>query len=764
MKILGKLFSNINNINKNIFFETLLLIGALCLLIIAYVIVFAFFPIVKANQEKNISLYSNAVNSVQSMVDYSLLNMHDILTKTSQERCIINAIVSPESNSSDMEVLFSISSLSGENELIDKVFLYIPKNDKVFISKYVLTNLDQFSNKDIIDNYYGNSNNGNCIERNGRITRIIQYGADLYLVRDFPLDGAKRLGTFFIKLNKNKLLRNASITKAVSPNELFIYDSKGLPLFNEPASNQYRGVLSSIKAGATNIVGKVNRRLFLYSKSGITQLQYFFTIDEAKILNIRQIVFLPVPILILCLLMALFVTKKILLPIKNILYIANNTKIDNWNHRIATNSANGLETDRSSNSINDLKITFANVLNSISHLTNTLKVLQPDILDIIFQDLLSGKPMQIPDIANVLNSVNSPITVDGIYNILVLDIERTEALPLIDDFWALCKNVLDEKNGGNFEAYYLHTITAYSYVIIFQFDKVAPIGNIKLFVSELRENFLRKAGNLNMDIAIRSGNTCNSILDLHFSFNKACQQNASDPSVNASNVLPDSDTYYNQDYFAEHSQQFFELLRTNNETGALLSVQQVLNDIHGKNDLEYARLHYNLYVESIFDILLKFKNINFNKSDLFQIETIINTTNNPEDMKSAINVFHQQVIALALIHYKKLNNPYIIKAENYIMKCYDDPSLSLSTVAEFLNTNATYLSKLFKERVGTNFNDYLNSYRIEKAKALLCNSDIKIESVAIATGFNSQQNFIRVFKKSEGITPGQYRYRNQDAV
>ncbi len=767
MKKLGKFFSSINNINHNIFFETLILIGTLCLLIMAYIIVFAFFPVVKANKEKNISLYANALNSVQSMIDYSLLNMHDILTKTSQENCIINAIVSPRSSSSDTDVLFSIATLSGENELIDKAFLYIPESGKVFDSKYTLTHLDHFYNRDIIARYYKDYDAGNRIERNGRITRMIQYGSNLFLTRDFPLDGAKRLGTFFIQLNKNRLFRNASVKKAVFPNQILIYDAQGMPLFRDlPAdAAAYRRVLSSFRAGTSQTVGKINKRLFLYSKSDITQLQYFFTSDDGEIFNIQQIILLTIPIFFLCLLMALFITKKILIPIKNIIFIANNTKIDNLNNVVYLDSHSDPQVSNSaSHSINDLKITFSNVVNSITHLKDVIKVLQPDILTIVFNDLLSGKPMQITDIANILNSVNSPISVNGIYNVLILDIDPNVALNSIHEFLALTKNTLDDKKSGNCAAYYLHMLNSFRYVIIFQFEKNAALGDIKMFEAELREDLLKKAGNLQLDLSIQTGKLCNSILDIQFSFKKACQQNRQNPAGNSPVNVPDLNPYYDRDYFAEHSEKFFELIRNNDATSALLTAQRVLNDIDSKLEIESARPLYNLYVESLFDVLLKFRNISLNQSDLFQIEEALNASDDWEQMKATVHNFLKQVISLTLTHYRKLNNQYIIKAENYIKKCYADPSLSLSTVAEYLNTNATYLSKLFKDGVGTNFNDYLNSYRIEKAKSLLCSSDIKIESVAAATGFNSQQNFIRVFKKSEGITPGHYRYLNQGST
>ena len=81
----------------------------------------------------------------------------------------------------------------------------------------------------------------------------------------------------------------------------------------------------------------------------------------------------------------------------------------------------------------------------------------------------------------------------------------------------------------------------------------------------------------------------------------------------------------------------------------------------------------------------------------------------------------------------------------------------LSSVADYVNTNTSYLSALFSSNLNISFNDYLNSYRIEHAKQLLDTTDMTSKAISVSTGFNSPQNFTRVFKKFEGITPGEYR-------
>ena len=58
---------------------------------------------------------------------------------------------------------------------------------------------------------------------------------------------------------------------------------------------------------------------------------------------------------------------------------------------------------------------------------------------------------------------------------------------------------------------------------------------------------------------------------------------------------------------------------------------------------------------------------------------------------------------------------------------------------------------------GLSFIDYLNRLRTDEAKTLLSTTERSVRDIAADVGYDSDKNFIRVFKKYEGVTPGQYR-------
>lgn len=96
------------------------------------------------------------------------------------------------------------------------------------------------------------------------------------------------------------------------------------------------------------------------------------------------------------------------------------------------------------------------------------------------------------------------------------------------------------------------------------------------------------------------------------------------------------------------------------------------------------------------------------------------------------------------------------KMLNYIYENYWD-DIMLNDLADYLNISPKYCGILFKQLSENNFKDFLNRYRIEKAKELLReNPSLKIVDLSSMVGFNSSNSFIRVFNKYEGVTPGAY--------
>lgn len=92
-------------------------------------------------------------------------------------------------------------------------------------------------------------------------------------------------------------------------------------------------------------------------------------------------------------------------------------------------------------------------------------------------------------------------------------------------------------------------------------------------------------------------------------------------------------------------------------------------------------------------------------------------------------------------------------------KIFKDNTLSKDKVAELLETNRTYLSRIINEQAQTSFTHYVNRFRIEEAIRLLSDptNDTPLKALASDLGFNSISTFYNLFQTSVGMTPAQYR-------
>lgn len=83
--------------------------------------------------------------------------------------------------------------------------------------------------------------------------------------------------------------------------------------------------------------------------------------------------------------------------------------------------------------------------------------------------------------------------------------------------------------------------------------------------------------------------------------------------------------------------------------------------------------------------------------------------------------------------------------------------LKLDTLAPIFGYNSSYLGKVFFKRVGVNFNTYLDQIRINKAKELLLQEQLKVYAVSKKVGYSNVDYFHKKFKKHVGISPAEYR-------
>jgi len=122
-------------------------------------------------------------------------------------------------------------------------------------------------------------------------------------------------------------------------------------------------------------------------------------------------------------------------------------------------------------------------------------------------------------------------------------------------------------------------------------------------------------------------------------------------------------------------------------------------------------------------------------------------------------IFAEQVAALSnqlIVERENAEPPAIARAKAFINENYTE-DLSLEQVAKSANMSSFYFCKMFKKFTGVNFTEYVSRIRIEKARNLLLNPNLRISEIAYEVGFQSLTHFNRVFKRVLGQSPTDFR-------
>ena len=98
----------------------------------------------------------------------------------------------------------------------------------------------------------------------------------------------------------------------------------------------------------------------------------------------------------------------------------------------------------------------------------------------------------------------------------------------------------------------------------------------------------------------------------------------------------------------------------------------------------------------------------------------------------------------------------IALAKRYVEEHYME-NITLEDLGEYLGFNPSYFSTLFKKETGTSFVEYLSRVRMEKAKELLKETDLKIQDICLMVGYNDVRYFRKLFARSTGLSPNEYR-------
>ena len=166
-----------------------------------------------------------------------------------------------------------------------------------------------------------------------------------------------------------------------------------------------------------------------------------------------------------------------------------------------------------------------------------------------------------------------------------------------------------------------------------------------------------------------------------------------------------------------------------------------------------------------FSVISFIKGLGCDTNEMESADTEEVLAESGKNMESAI-AYAKKMISQA-IEIRDQNsgnkNRSILKtAVDFIDSHYMDEEISLNTVANVANVSSNYFSALFSQNMGQTFIEYLTTLRMNKAKELLRCTGMRSSEIAGEIGYKDAHYFSYLFKKTQGMTPSDYRKARED--
>jgi two-component system response regulator YesN len=274
---------------------------------------------------------------------------------------------------------------------------------------------------------------------------------------------------------------------------------------------------------------------------------------------------------------------------------------------------------------------------------------------------------------------------------------------------------------------------------------------------------------LKITLTIGIGNSYKDVKELHHSYKEALKAlqhqliEGSGKVIFIGDLISESSFYM---YPTEHEDLIIKYMKLGNLEKVKESLDEFSAIIRRQEQATYAYGHQS-FVQLLAATLRTLCELDPQEGPKLFTYNVYQHMTSMKTIDQIVDWLNNEIYPVITQHLVKRRNQgdyaIIEKVLNYIHQHYDE-DLSLPMMAEEVSVSVSHFSTMFKEEVGMTFTEYLIAYRVEKAKEFLAITDMKVSEISNRLRYNNPQNFIRVFKKITGTTPGEYRTQQKDKI
>ncbi|NOU93985.1 helix-turn-helix domain-containing protein [Paenibacillus sp. LMG 31456] len=214
-------------------------------------------------------------------------------------------------------------------------------------------------------------------------------------------------------------------------------------------------------------------------------------------------------------------------------------------------------------------------------------------------------------------------------------------------------------------------------------------------------------------------------------------------------------------YPTELEEQLVRMIKQGKAEESQLIVEEIFDEIVKHSfSLEAAKYISSGIINKVFNTM---DEMNYKLNDYFQkdLELLIYQEFETLEMtKRKICEFCKQLSQYIADQKESKNVDLCDEIIAYLKEHYNDNSLSQESIAREFDLSPSYLSRFIKDQTGYTQKQHIDLLRMNEAKKLLTTSNHTVKQIVEQVGYVDETNFIRKFKKMEGITPMLYRKAN----
>jgi two-component system, response regulator YesN len=273
---------------------------------------------------------------------------------------------------------------------------------------------------------------------------------------------------------------------------------------------------------------------------------------------------------------------------------------------------------------------------------------------------------------------------------------------------------------------------------------------------------------VNMELQCRCtvgiGRICSSILEMPQACEDALEALKYRILYGSGYVISIDDIRINNKSGFHYPKQKEELLLGHLKTARTEEALQVFAEFVSEINAHKYKLHYNqiqpLFMQLLTGIMIAYNQLGADMRSVLGGETDPFRELLDQESMDQIGHWFRRLIQITTANIERemnaKGNQHITRVIEILERDYSR-DISLNTVAEQLSMNPAYISRLFKQNTGQTFVDYLKRIRIDKSRELLAQSELKINEIGKQVGYDNSYYFIKVFKETMGLTPGEYK-------